>query len=72
MKMSELKKELQNSDAGNVLVRLEKERRDLFQFRINAAASHVKDFSQYKKKRKTIARLLTYLRGMGIKRDGRL
>jgi len=42
--------------------RLEGTRRDLFGLRLNAATSHVKDCSQYKKLRKDIARILTVIR----------
>lgn len=36
-------------------------RSELFGLKLNAATSHVKDYSQYKKLRKSIARGLTYL-----------
>lgn len=39
--------------------KLEEVRRELFSFRLNAVTAHVKDYSQFAKKRKTIARLLT-------------
>jgi ribosomal protein L29 len=39
--------------------KLEEVRRELFSFRLNAVTAHVKDYSQFAKKRKTIAQLLT-------------
>jgi len=41
--------------------RLEGARRDLFGLRLNAATSHIKDYSQYKKLRREIARILTVI-----------
>jgi ribosomal protein L29 len=41
--------------------RLEEVRRELFSFRLNAVTAHVKDYSQFAKKRRTIARLLTHI-----------
>ena len=35
--------------------------------RLNSSTSHVKDYSQFKKGRKNIARILTYLRQKGVK-----
>ena len=35
--------------------------------RLNSSTSHVKDYSQFKKARKNIARILTYLRQKGVK-----
>lgn len=42
-------------------------RRALFSLRLSAATSHIKDFSQFKKLRRNIARGLTVL---GVKQDG--
>ncbi len=36
-------------------------RRELFSLRLNASTAHVKDYSQFGKLRKSIARALTYL-----------
>ncbi|HEV2917205.1 MAG TPA: 50S ribosomal protein L29 [Candidatus Babeliales bacterium] len=41
--------------------KVDEARRELFSFRLNAATMHNKDYSQFKKKRKLIARLLTYI-----------
>lgn len=37
-------------------------RREYFTLKLNAVTAHVKDYSQFKKLRKNIARTLTYLR----------
>lgn len=37
-------------------------RGELFGLRLNAATSHIKNYSQFKKLKRTIARALTYLR----------
>lgn len=36
-------------------------KRELFGLRLNVVTSHVKDYSQFKKLRKNVARALTYL-----------
>ena len=41
--------------------KLDEVRRELFSIRLNAATAHNKDYSQFKKKRKIIAQLLTYI-----------
>lgn len=42
--------------------RLNSTRQDLFGLRINSASTQVKDYSQYKKLRKQVARILTVMR----------
>jgi ribosomal protein L29 len=41
---------------------LEDTRRELFSMRLNATTARVKDYSLFKKKRKEIAQLLTYMK----------
>lgn len=62
MKTSELKKELAALESAALQERVVKLRHDLFGYRMNAVAAHVKDYSQAKKMRKNIARALTYAR----------
>jgi len=62
MKVQKTREELKNSDAATLNAKLNDMRRDLFSLRLNAAAAHVKDYSQYKKLRRNVARILTYLR----------
>ncbi len=62
MKVTTVKDELKNLNAQDAAAKLEALRRELFSLRINVATSHVKDYSQFKKLRKNIARLETYQR----------
>jgi|GEM_PF-6820094 len=57
-------KELGLLDVTELKKRVDQERMALAQMRINASATQVKDYSQYRKKRVTIARLLTMLRSI--------
>jgi ribosomal protein L29 len=61
MKEMSLSKKLQELSIEVLRNRLEATRRDLFGLRINAATSKIKDYSQYKKLRRDIARLLTVI-----------
>ncbi|MCK4264924.1 50S ribosomal protein L29 [Candidatus Babeliales bacterium] len=58
-------KSLDNKALEKEVVNLKKE---LFNLKLNASTMHVKDFSQFKKLRRNIAQVLTYLRG---REDGR-
>lgn len=62
MKNQEIKKELAGLKPDALQERATELRRALFSTRINASTTHVKDYSQFKKMRKNIARALTYLR----------
>ena len=57
-------KELGQLGVAELKKRVDQERMALAQMRINASATQIKDYSQYRKKRVTIARLLTMLRGI--------
>ena len=67
MKMRDSKNEIKNMDAKELIVKLDTLRRELFTVRLNTATAHVKDYSQFNKARKNIARVLTSLRHKGIK-----
>lgn len=62
MKISKLKEELRQDDVQALAAKVDAARRELFRLKINVATAHVKDYSQFKKGRRSIARLLTYLR----------
>ncbi len=62
MKVSKLNEELRAEGAEALHERLAGERGQLFRLRISAMTAHVKDYSQFKKGRRTIARMLTHLR----------
>jgi large subunit ribosomal protein L29 len=69
MKEMSLSQKLQQLSVEDLQNRLEGTRRDLFGLRLNAATSQLKDYSQYKKLRRDIARIMTAIRA---KEDGRL
>ena len=59
MKKTELMQEVTQLSAEELRNALGETRRALFGLRLNAATTHLKDYSQYKKLRKQIARILT-------------
>jgi len=61
MTVKELKNDLSQLKVDDLKERLDALRRELFSLRINAATAHVKDYSQFKKLRKNIARAETFL-----------
>jgi ribosomal protein L29 len=67
MKISKFKEELKQMDLKDLILKLDAIRRDCFSLRLNSSTSHVKDYSQFKKGRKNIARVLTLLRQKGVK-----
>lgn len=69
MKEMSLSQKLQQLSVEDLQNRLEGTRRDLFGLRLNAATSQLKDYSQYKKLRRDIARIMTAIR---VKEDGHL
>ncbi len=62
MKTRNLKEELKQDTEQALAAKLDASRRELFRMKINVATAHVKDYSQFKKSRRNIARILTYLR----------
>ena len=61
MKRTDFIKELQQLPIDELKKKAEQLKRDLFSIRLNASTAHVKDYSQFKKLRKDIARVLTYI-----------
>jgi ribosomal protein L29 len=61
MKKTDINKELTGLSAIELKVKVIEWRRQLLSLRLNAATSHVKDFSQFNKLKKNIARGLTSL-----------
>jgi ribosomal protein L29 len=59
------KDELKQMGAEKIKEKVEAYRHELLSLRLTAATSHVKDFSQFKKLRKNIARAMTLLRQKG-------
>ena len=60
--MNKERQELRQLDAAALQAKIEEYRRGLFTLKLNATTAHVKDYSQFKKMRKSLARELTYLR----------
>ena len=60
--MNKSKHELGQLGIQELIVKVHEYGKELFALRLNAATSHVKDNSQFKKTRKNLARALTYLR----------
>lgn len=60
--MNNAQSEFKDLNTQEVKERVDGLRRELFSLRINAATQHVKDYSRFKKLRKSIARGLTHLR----------
>lgn len=67
MKSNQFKEELQKLEIKDLIFKLDALRREYFTLRLNSSTSHVKDYSEFKKSRKNIARALTVLRQKGVK-----
>lgn len=61
MKVAMVKEEIAHLDMAELRKKLNQLRHELFGLRINFTTSHVKDYSQFKKIRKDIARVLTVI-----------
>ena len=62
MEINKLKDEFKKLNAQELKDKLEGFRREYFGLRLNSTTAHLKDYSQFKKLRKNIARISTYLR----------
>ncbi len=59
--MNKEKDEFKKLNTDQLKEKIENLRRDLFSLKLTTATSHVKDYSQFKKLKKNLARALTYL-----------
>lgn len=59
--MSKIKEELKTMDEQQLQNKIEDLRREYFSARLNATTAHIKDYSQFKKLRRDLARALTFL-----------
>ncbi len=66
MKIRDIKKEFKGLNAVDLMVKEITFRQELFNYNLNISTGHVKDYSQFKKLRKNIARVMTYRRQKGI------
>lgn len=62
MKLIDFKKELATLEPRELHERLDTLRRELFSIKLNQSTAHVKDYSQFGKIRRNIARIETYVR----------
>lgn len=62
MKVAKLRSEIKTLTSDQLEQRADELRRELFTLRLNATTAHVKDYSQIKKLRKNVARVLTQKR----------
>jgi len=62
MKKTKFKEELQQLNVDELKQKAEQLQRELFSIRLNASTAHVKDYSQFNKLRKDIARVLTSIK----------
>lgn len=67
MKITHFKDEIKKLEIKDLLLKLDTVKRDNFSLRLNSSTSHVKDYSQFEKGKKNVARLLTLLRQKGVK-----
>ena len=61
MKQIGFMQKLQQLSAEDLQDKLDGTRQDLFGLRLNTLTAHVKDYSQFKKLRKDIARIMTVI-----------
>ncbi len=61
MKVTKIKEELKSLSVEELTKKVETLRQGLFSLRLNASTAHVKDYSEFEKLKKNIARALTYL-----------
>ena len=60
--MSKIKEELHSLNPIQLKDKINELRREYFSMQLNSATAHIKDYSQFRKLRKNIARALTYLK----------
>jgi len=62
MKVTEERQELRGLSREDLQEKVNGLRKQLFTQKLNASTAHVKDYSQFKRLRRTIARALTFLK----------
>ena len=62
MKTQKEREELKELNPVELKARLELFRKELFSLHLNASTTHIKDYSHFKKLRRSIARVSTYLK----------
>ena len=62
MKVTKVKDELKKMTDEELVKKFHELSRELFNIKLNAATAHLKDYSQFNKLRKDVARVATFLR----------
>ena len=63
------KKELKNMDLQKLQEKLVELRKESLMLRLNSVSTHIKDYSQFGKIRKDIARVLTLIKQQGVSKQ---
>jgi len=62
MKVQKAREDLKDLDKNELKIKVEAFRKELFGLRLNVSTTHIKDYSQFMKLRRSVARTLTYLK----------
>ena len=68
MKVAKEREQLNGLSEKELLGKVASYKRELFSLRVNSMTAHIKDYSQFKKLRKSVARALTCLNKDIVKR----
>lgn len=71
MKKTDFNKELAALSVVELQIKVAEWRGQLLSLRLNAATSHIKDYSQFQKLRRNIARGLTFLESKSVTMNGK-
>lgn len=72
MKVSKEKEQLSQMSVKELEGKFYELKKELFSLRLNSMTAHVKDYSQFKKLRKDVARVLTYLNQKRLSQRGKV
>ena len=61
MKIQKEREDLKDLTLDELKAKIEDFRKELFSLHLNASTTHIKDYSQFNKLQKSVARALTYL-----------
>jgi len=61
MKLAKEREQLKGMSVQELEKKLDECKKELFSLRLNSMTTHVKDYSQFSKLKKQVARVLTYL-----------
>jgi len=72
VKVSKEKEQLSQMSVKELEGKFYELKKELFSLRLNSMTAHVKDYSQFKKLRKDVARVLTYLNQKRLSQRGKV